>query len=108
MSWLHLMDLHTVERVRRPTRAEEIASWEAGFAWLAGGTWLFSEPQPEVHTLIDLATLNWPSLRASDDGLEIAATCRVVELDQFVAKAPAGWRAAPLLRQCCRSFLSSF
>ncbi|APW62410.1 FAD binding domain-containing protein [Paludisphaera borealis] len=102
------MDLHAVEQVRRPARAEEIASWEAGFAWLAGGTWLFSEPQPDVHTLIDLESMNWPSLRSSEKGLEIASTCRVVELDQFVAEAPADWTAAPLFRQCCRSFLSSF
>jgi CO/xanthine dehydrogenase FAD-binding subunit len=102
------MDLHTVNRVRRPARAEEIASWEAGFAWLAGGTWLFSEPQVDVHTLIDLESLEWPSLGPSDDGLEIASTCRVVELDQFVDKAPPSWTAAPLFRQCCRSFLASF
>jgi CO/xanthine dehydrogenase FAD-binding subunit len=102
------MDLHTVNRVRRPARAEEVASWEAGYAWLAGGTWLFSEPQVDVHTLIDLETLKWPSLVPSDDGLEIAATCKVVELDQFVDKATPGWTAVPLLRQCCRSFLASF
>jgi CO/xanthine dehydrogenase FAD-binding subunit len=102
------MDLHTVNRVRRPARAEEIASWEAGFAWLAGGTWLFSEPQLDVHTLIDLESLNWPSLQPSEDGLEIASTCRVVELDQLVDKAKPDWTAAPLFRQCCRAFLSSF
>ena len=102
------MDLHTVNRVRRPARAEEIASWEAGFAWLAGGTWLFSEPQVAVHTLIDLESLAWPSLKPSEDGLEIASTCKVVELDHFTEKAPPAWAAAPLLRQCCRSFLSSF
>jgi CO/xanthine dehydrogenase FAD-binding subunit len=85
-----------------------VASWEVGYAWLAGGTWLFSEPQPEVHTLIDLESLNWPSLEASPEGLDIAATCRVVELDQFTARAPADWTVAPLFRQCCRSFLSSF
>jgi CO/xanthine dehydrogenase FAD-binding subunit len=102
------MDLHTVARVRRPGRADEIDSWQAGFAWLAGGTWLFSEPQTNVHTLIDLESLGWPSLQASADGLEIAATCKVVELDQFTDGAPADWAAAPLLRQCCRSFLASF
>src|SRR5262249_7482992 len=102
------MDLHTVNRVRRPAHAEEIASWEAGSAWLAGGTWLFSEPQVDVHTLIDLESLNWPSLRPRDDGGEIAAPCRVVELDRYVDQAPPEWTAAPLFRQCCRSFLSSF
>jgi CO/xanthine dehydrogenase FAD-binding subunit len=102
------MDLHTVTRVRRPAGADEIASWETGFAWLAGGTWLFSEPQVDVHTLIDLESLSWPSLRPSADGLEIAATCRVVELDRFVDTAPPEWTAAPLFRDCCRSFLASF
>ena len=102
------MDLHTINRVRRPARADEIASWDAGFAWLAGGTWLFSEPQVDVHTLIDLESLRWPSLQPSEDGLEIASTCKVVELDQFVEQAPPEWTAAPLFRLCCRSFLASF
>jgi CO/xanthine dehydrogenase FAD-binding subunit len=102
------MDLHTVKRVRRPARAEEIVSWEAGFAWLAGGTWLFSEPQLDLHTLIDLASLRWPALQASEEGLEIASTCTVAELDQYVEKAPPDWAAAPLFRLCCRSFLASF
>jgi CO/xanthine dehydrogenase FAD-binding subunit len=102
------MDLHTVNRVRRPARSEEIASWEAGFAWLAGGTWLFSEPQVNIHTLIDLESLEWPSLEPSDDGLQIAATCKVAQLDQFAEKAPSTWAAAPLFRECCRSFLASF
>jgi CO/xanthine dehydrogenase FAD-binding subunit len=102
------MDLHTVNRVRRPTRAEDIATWEAGFAWLAGGTWLFSESQVDVHTLIDLESLEWPSLQVSNDGLEIASTCTVAELDDFVERAARDWTAAPLFRQCCRSFLASF
>jgi CO/xanthine dehydrogenase FAD-binding subunit len=102
------MDLHTVNRVRRPARAEEITSWEPGFAWLAGGTWLFSEPQVDVHTLIDLEALAWPSLRPSEKGLEIASTCKVVELDKFADSSTPGWTAVPLIRNCCRSFLSSF
>ncbi len=102
------MDLHTVREVRRPAHAEEIASWKPGFAWLAGGTWLFSEPQVDVDTLIDLESCRWPALQASEEGLEIASTCKVVQLDQFVEKAPKEWTAAPLFRHCCRSFLASF
>jgi CO/xanthine dehydrogenase FAD-binding subunit len=102
------MDLNTITEIRRPADAEAVTKWEKGYAWLAGGTWLFSEPQIDTHTLIDLESLNWPSLTPSKDGLEIAATCRVVELDRFVEKAPAEWTAAPLLRECCRSFLASF
>src|SRR5262245_6657150 len=102
------MDLHTVNRVRRPASAQEIATWDAGSAWLAGGTWLFSEPQPDIHTLIDLESLQWPALHATEDGLEIASTCKVVELDHFVEKARPDWTAVPLFRLCCRSFLASF
>jgi len=102
------MDLNTITEVRRPASADAVPKWEDGFAWLAGGTWLFSEPQINTNTLIDLETLKWPSLRASKDGLEIAATCKIVELDQFVEKAPSDWTAAPLFRKCCRSFLASF
>jgi CO/xanthine dehydrogenase FAD-binding subunit len=102
------MDLNTITEVRRPACADAVTKWEDGFAWLAGGTWLFSEPQINTHTLIDLETLKWSSLQASKDGLEIAATCKIVELDQFVEKAPSDWTAAPLFRNCCRSFLASF
>ena len=48
------MDLNTITEVRRPASADAITKWENGFAWLAGGTWLFSEPQITTHTLIDL------------------------------------------------------
>jgi CO/xanthine dehydrogenase FAD-binding subunit len=102
------MDLNTITEVLRPASAEAVTKWENDFAWLAGGTWLFSEPQIHIHTLIDLETLKWPSLQVSQDGLEIAATCKIVDLDQFVEKAPSDWTAAPLFRDCCRSFLASF
>src|SRR5690349_8095729 len=76
----NFMDLNTVKEVKRPTSADTVI-WRKGYAWLAGGTWLFSEPQLAVDTLIDLETFHWPALLASEDGLDIAATCRIVELD---------------------------
>jgi len=100
------MNLNTINEVRRPSSASEVTHWRDGYAWLAGGTWLFSEPQLATEVLIDLESLHWPALTASDEGLEIAATCRIVDLDRF--EAPAAWRAAPLLRDCCLSFLASF
>jgi CO/xanthine dehydrogenase FAD-binding subunit len=102
------MDLNTITEIRHPSDSDAIRSWEKGYAWLAGGTWLFSEPQIDTHTLIDLESLKWPALQVFADGLEIAATCKIVELDQFVEKAPSDWMAAPLFRKCCRSFLASF
>ena len=100
------MNLNTVVEVKRPASANEITQWRDGYAWLAGGTWLFSEPQWTTDTLIDLDQLRWPALKASPGGLEIAATCRIAELYRF--DGPAEWTAAPLLRQCCDAFLASF
>src|SRR5436190_6523004 len=100
------MDLNTVCEVARPAARGEAGPWRDGDAWLAGGTWLFSEPQPGVRRLIDLEGLRWEPLTVSDDGLAIAATCTIGRLDGLAA--PKEWRAAPLIRQCCRSLLASF
>lgn len=100
------MDLNTITEIQRPTSLEDMKEWKNGYAYLAGGTWLFSEPQVNTHTLIDLDLLQWPALVASDEGLEIASTCKVVDLDRFAA--PPDWIAAPLLSECCHSFLASF
>jgi CO/xanthine dehydrogenase FAD-binding subunit len=100
------MNLNTITEVKRPTSAEQITEWRDGYAWLAGGTWLFSEPQVATDTLIDLEQLRWPALAASSAGLDIAATCRIAELYHFAG--PPEWRALPLLRECCDAFLASF
>jgi CO/xanthine dehydrogenase FAD-binding subunit len=100
------MDLHTITELLRPPSPDVIASWRPGQAWLAGGTWLFSEPQPSLDTLIDLHGFGWPPLTVTDAGLEIAATCPIIALDSFAP--PSDWAAGPLLSQCCRSLLMSF
>jgi len=100
------MNLNTITEVKRPTSADQISKWREGYAWLAGGTWLFSEPQPSTDTLFDLEELRWPALRASPAGLEIAATCRIAEL--YRVDGPAQWRALPLVRECCNALLASF
>jgi CO/xanthine dehydrogenase FAD-binding subunit len=99
------MNLNTVTEVRHPTSAEEVAEWRDGYAWVGGGTWLFSEPQADLDTLIDLDSLNWPALVASDDGLEIAATCKIAQLHDF--EGPVEWTAVPLFRACCNALLAS-
>jgi CO/xanthine dehydrogenase FAD-binding subunit len=100
------VNLNTIVEVKRPKSADAIGQWRDGYAWLAGGTWLFSEPQVAVDTLIDLDTLGWPPLTATAAGLEIAATCRVADLHAF--SGPTGWRAVPLFRDCIDAFLMSF
>ena len=73
---------------------------------MAGGTWLYSEPQANLRRLFDLNAFGWTPLAVSDDGLRIAATCRIVELYELTA--PPAWRAAPIIDECCRAFLASF
>ena len=100
------MDINTITEIERPIGSDTRHEWREGDAWLAGGTWLFSEPQPHLRRLIDLQGLGWKPLTTSAAGLAIAATCTIAEL--FAFKAPSDWMAAPLVDQCCRSFLSSF
>ena len=100
------MNLNTVTALLQPTSAAEIAQWRSGVAWLAGGTWLYSEPQPGIDTLIDLDYLGWPALEASPAGLDIGATCRIAELHRF--EAPGEWTATALIRACCNALLASF
>ena len=75
------MDLNTIGEVARPKPGDTALDWRDGDAWLAGGTWLFSEPQPHLRRLIDLHGLGWAPLTVSDRGLEIAATCEIARLD---------------------------
>ena len=100
------MDLNTIAEVARPQSRAELPVWTAGDAFLAGGTWLFSEPQVHLKRLIDLTDLKWPALTIHEQGLTIAATCTVAQLDALAC--PSDWLAAPLINQCCRSFLASF
>lgn len=100
------MDLNTVIDVIRRPAYRPGADWRVGDAWLAGGTWLFSEPQPAVRRLVDLTELGWPSLVPDAGGLEIAATCTIRQLHEFVP--PDGWPAGGLLRESCAAFLASF
>jgi CO/xanthine dehydrogenase FAD-binding subunit len=100
------MDLNTITAVARPQTREQLPNWTAGDAWLAGGTWLFSEPQTHLKRLIDLGDLKWPALTIGNDSLQIAATCTVAQLDALAC--PPDWIASPLIDQCCRAFLASF
>nr|WP_145487306.1 MULTISPECIES: FAD binding domain-containing protein [Streptomyces] len=98
------MDLNTVAEVRD---ARTPAPWRPGDAWLGGGTYLFSEPQPHLRRLVDLSRTGWtPVALRADGSLEIAATCTIAQLSRFAKQLTA--RAAPLFEQCCRAFLASF
>ncbi len=99
------MDLNTVRTVRTP-RDRDGLILDPGESFLAGGTWLYSEPQLAVTGLVDLALLAWPSLVKTPDGLEIAATCTLADLLALVPDP--SWRAHPLFAQCVNSLVASF
>jgi CO/xanthine dehydrogenase FAD-binding subunit len=101
------MNLNTITDVRDATAVSGGgAPWQDGDSWLAGGTWLYSEPQPHLRRLLDLRSLGWEPLSVSDDGLRIAATCTIAELYAYPGRPD--WPASFVIDECCRSFLSSF
>src|ERR1700675_1617387 len=100
------MDLNTIIEVAHPQTRAQLPVWTAGDAWLAGGTWLFSEPQVHLTRLIDLSDFKWPALTIGETGLTIAATCTVAQLDALAC--PPERLAASLINPCCRAFLASF
>ena len=95
------MNLNTIEEVRSATAVDGgDVEWREGDSWLAGGTWLFSEPQPHLRRLLDLRDLGWPPLEVSDDGLRIAATCTIADLYAFPGRPD--WPASFVIDECCR------
>jgi CO/xanthine dehydrogenase FAD-binding subunit len=97
------VDLGTIEEI---VGGAVPGDWRPGDAWLAGGTWLFSQPQPQLRRLLDLTAYGWTPLQVSAAGLEIAATCTITQLHAF--EPPLDWAAGDLIRQCCEAFLASF
>ncbi|MGD9529830.1 FAD binding domain-containing protein [Pseudonocardia sp.] len=92
------MDLAFVTDLRRPSSRAELGELGPGVAVLAGGTWLYSEPQDHVHTLVDLTGLGWEPLVVTD-GITVGATCTLAEL------AASG---IPLATECCGALAGSF
>jgi CO/xanthine dehydrogenase FAD-binding subunit len=105
------VDLNTVGVVDSPTDRDQLWPLGLGDAVLAGGTWLFSEPQPQLHRLVDVTAMGWPAISMGDNGVELAATCTVAEVSALSARLGADrpdWPAAPLMHQCCTALLASF
>lgn len=96
------MDLASVTRFRTAAARADLHLAE-GERLLAGGTWLFSEPQPEVSGLVDLTSLGWaPWEPLPGGGLRVAATCTIAQLLQ------APWPSPELPRACADALLMSF
>lgn len=99
------MDLGTVTSLRAARERADLRL-APGETLLAGGTWLFSEPQPGVHGLVDLMALGWEPVERTGAGLRVAATCTV---EQLAAHVPdPAWAAWPLVGACADALLMSF
>jgi hypothetical protein len=101
------MNLNTITEVRRVTGNEdEYFDWREGDSWLAGGTWLFSEPQPHLRWLLDLQGFDWEPMVVGEQEFQISPTCTIARLEAL--EAPPEWPAAPPIHRCCNAFLASF
>lgn len=103
------MDLHTVETVHAPTRRNDVFPLGPADAVLAGGTWLFSEPQPHLARLVDITALGWQPITLSDAGIELAATCTIAGVAALSTTLPdtyPDWAAAPLFRRCATALVA--
>ncbi|GGC63008.1 FAD binding domain-containing protein [Hoyosella rhizosphaerae] len=97
------MDLHTIDHILSPRTRTDIPVDAA--AILAGGTWIYSEPQPAINRLIDITALKWDPLTITEHGLDIAATCTIEQL--ISADYPAEWGATKMFRQCADALAAS-
>ncbi|MBF2005625.1 MAG: FAD binding domain-containing protein [Chlorogloeopsis fritschii C42_A2020_084] len=101
------MDLPNIENYLSVHNIQSITNWDEGWAWLAGGTWLFSELQPTLKVLVDMQPLGWSEIEVvpfSDSNsfkqvktaLSIGATCPLSKLLQY--SWPQEWRAVEGLK----------
>lgn len=99
------MDLNTVSQYRF-ARTRGDLNLADGESFVAGGTWLFSEPQAELTGAVDLTTMGWCPIERTGDGLRIAATCTIDELVRYPRRAD--WPAQQLFGDCANALLASF
>ncbi len=99
------MDLDTITAYRYARTRDDLRLGESE-RFVAGGTWMFSEPQLDTTGLVDLTTMGWPSLEADDQGLRIGATCTIAELAAMPRRD--SWSAQPLFLECATALLASF
>ena len=102
------MDITTIASFRAARTRADLAL-APGEAFIAGGTWLMSEPQPETTGFVDLTTMGWPDLELSASGLRIGATCTIARLVEWAqTAAPAEWTAARIIPDAANALLASF
>ncbi|VEP12280.1 Molybdopterin dehydrogenase FAD-binding protein [Hyella patelloides LEGE 07179] len=98
------MDLYNIETYLRPKSLREVQDWQPNWNWLAGGTWIFNEVQPQVKTLVDMQRLNWSEIEVTPGGLSIGATC--IQNDLLDFSFPEAWTATGALKDAVRELAS--
>jgi CO/xanthine dehydrogenase FAD-binding subunit len=106
------MDITSITSFRRARTREDLAL-APGETFIAGGTWLMSEPQPGITGFVDLTTMPWPALEISAAGLRIGATCTIAHLVAWAEgregpAMPDGWTSASLIPDAANALLASF
>jgi len=106
------VDLNTVTSYRFATSRDDLVL-APGEKVLGGGTWLFSEPQPDITGLVDLSRMGWPDLEVMGAGLRIGATCTIASLVAFAegrgaVALPGEWAAASVFPVAANALLASF
>ncbi|NJM97289.1 MAG: carbon monoxide dehydrogenase [Phormidesmis sp. RL_2_1] len=98
------MDLYRVETYLKPASLTEVSGWQADWNWLAGGTWIFNQVQPQVKTLVDMQRLGWSAIDVTSAGLSIGATC--IQNDVLNFSFPTDWPGAKALKDAVRELAS--
>jgi len=99
------MDLLNADTYLCPEDIQTITNWGEGWSWLAGGTWLFSEPQPNLKVLVDIQQLGWDEIEVREDYLIIGATCPLIKLFQY--PYPETWTAIVGLKNAVTALAAS-
>ena len=98
------MDLYSIEKYLQPRSLQEIPSWQPDWNWLAGGTWIFNQVQPQVRALVDMQRLNWSEIEVTSEGLSIGATC--IQNDLLDYAFPNAWTATEALKDAVKELAS--
>ncbi|MFI6364566.1 FAD binding domain-containing protein [Nocardia sp. NPDC050630] len=108
------MDLDTIRDVVVARGRADLAFVGGSCGVLAGGTFLFSEPQDGLERLVDITGLGWAALTVTGEGLEIAATCTLAQLagagvgrELGVEVLRAQWPGTAVFARACRALVAS-
>jgi CO/xanthine dehydrogenase FAD-binding subunit len=108
------VDITTITSFRAARTRADLALAE-GERFIAGGTWLMSEPQPDTTGFVDLTTMDWPDVEVDEQGLRIGATCTIARLLAWsegraadLPAVPDSWRAVAMIPDAAHALLASF